>query len=192
MGHAIIMRHPFRWHRIGVDQNHILFVWLDAWANTLEQLLNNKVDGFAIVNYEMLLLAQDEISQEIPVTIRNSCISQMNKTQVVNQRRRRLEFHENISTTTSNYLNLTWNEELTWNMCVKDEQCRSCMDELAPLISEFGYSFNQSNLFKPEIFEYSSSKFLYSSSNLPSKKLVKQMKSLAEKYIEHQKLSQSE
>jgi len=171
--HAIVMRHPFHWHLNDVKNTDKPIIWLDVWANVLEQLLEGNIENFAVVNYELLVLAPDAVSKNLQDMILDSC-----SVQTSNQRRQ-LHMHNDVDS--HKYIRPIHKEMMTWNECRQNKDCKSFMLELAPIISQFGYSFHANKLYQRS---KTGRNILFSSQNLPDLNLVKKMKNLAMKYTQ--------
>jgi len=185
--HAIIMRHPLRWFKEGIREINLPIIWLDVWSHTLEQILEKDIQNFAVINYEMMVTAPNEVLPELHDMITMECLS--------GRRASEIENHDNLAKygVTPGPIT-TWDskedffdeqnivrEKSLWFKCNRDAHCRELMNELSPYMSKFGYSWDPDNFFLPNELK-PGSKILFSSHNLPSLDFVKKMKSLAWKY----------
>merc|ERR1719232_1497850 len=136
------MRHPFRWHQNNVKEKYVLFVWLDVWAHIFEIFARQEIEAFVIINYEVLLSATNEVSQEITQTINNACFPSINES--LSRQRRRLELHKRDK---SSYVKLKKTEIKRWDLCKEQIECKNLMEDLSPIISEFGYTWDMENPF---------------------------------------------
>jgi len=176
------MRHPFCWSPLVQSTRRkpfeFLFIWLDVWTNILELLASQQIESFAIINYEVLVYSKEQYSKEISVMIKNSCHHQVRKTHI--QDRRKLEFHRRKNDTS--FINLKKAVLERWKYCEKISECHDLMNNLGPIMLDFGYTWNKT---KPFLLSRSvnTSTLLFSSQNRPSQTLVKKMKALLSKYV---------
>jgi len=171
--HVIIMTHPFRWeHKDNhhMDKLSLLFVWLDVWTHTFEAL--QQIQSFAVINYEMLLSSSsNNTSYDLHTSIENSCFPDTPSEQLQPYQQNVLDAKQGDT------------EVFLWEFCAQDNECRSLMDDLTPIISQFGYSWNSTNPFSPSYVESSTSNLLFSPNNLPTTQLLQEMKALVNEYI---------
>jgi len=163
--HAILMQHPFGWkprfkQRI-FDQP---IIWLDTWVYTLEMLLKNEIKSFAVVNYEMLLLKPRDVLNELGFQIQESCPFSD-----------KIELNKEVITT-----NERMDDVDSFKKCEEIQYCRNVMNDLSPLISEFGYSWDKYSYFQPNKLD---SNILFSPQKLPSHQLLTELKTVLKKYI---------
>jgi len=176
---AIIMRHPLLARGQGLRAFELPLIWLDTWTHTLEQILEGKIESFAVVNYEMLLLEKDDLSQELSTIIKNSCPYQEDERRYF----RRLNFREKEFTPDFTFDNLSYLEKHFWKSCSIRGDCVKAMNEMKPIMYEFGYIWNMEKYFEPKKVESGGSKILFSAQKLPSSQLVKNMRKLVDKYF---------
>jgi hypothetical protein len=170
--HVITMTHPFRWGINDMDKLSLLFVWLDVWTHTLEILALEEIQSFAVLNYEILPSSLNRnTSQELDTIIENSCFPDAQWEQL------------HIFQQTNVADNVQQTDTELWNSCENNTECHSLMDDLTPIISQFGYSWNKDNPFSPSYVENSTSNLLFSSKNVPKPQLLQTMKALVSKYI---------
>jgi len=178
--HVIVMRHPFVWtppkHITEQVANPGLFFltqWLNVWAHVLEQLSKEQVYSFAVVQYETLVERSDELSQELSDLIQKDCAIDLHH--ATTPENRRLHLHKAQS---SKYLIPTNGTLTRWNLCEQSIECLELMDQLVPIISQLGYSWDKDAYFN----ETDGSGFLFTATKLPPRKMVERMKELDEKY----------
>lgn len=176
--HAIIVRHPLLGRGHAIRANLLPFIWLDTWTHTLDLLLQGKIESYAVVNYEMLLLEPEAVSKELSSMLIDSCPYQAN--------RRRLNFKDETFSHNKDYTyeNLNFKEAQFWDACKKNLECFELMNDLRPLMAKFGYAMNEDKYFDPRrVVKAHGSKLLFSPDKTPSIWLVKHMKKLVDKYI---------
>lgn len=174
--HAIVMKHPLLWRGRRIKLVDLPIIWLDTWANTLDLLFRGKIESFAVVNFEILKQETNEITKELSSMITDSCPYYTNQA-------RRLSSHVRSFNPKFNYDVLDLYEKDYWDRCERMKECNDIMNDLTPLMSEFGYTWDRNNFFEPNRIAKGGSYILFSSHNLPSPQLVKQMKEMVDKYI---------
>jgi hypothetical protein len=202
--HTIIVRHPLEWHDLsvlgeGATQLDTLYIWLHVWAHTLNLLHSGAIKSFAVVNYEALVRYKSEITDTLGMQIQEDCLvtssndnGSSNNPRMGNSRhhhgrvRRRLELHDQGDL--SEYRSMGDQALELQKHCQHDDQCRNLMEDLTPLIKEFGYHWpaEDSDFYQAPS---SSSHILFSSASqktIPNVSLVSQLNALVSKY-QHKK-----
>ena len=180
--HVIVMRHPFAAHPydwtphypdvLSYEAKSLLFVWLDIWTHLLEQLAEGRVAKHIVLQYEAMLGLWEQTSAETSTLIREGCNV---KNPEISKRKRRLEYHNDFTLPTEK---VSTRKKMVKHQsaCVEHNTCLSLMNDLAPIILEFGYSWDISVFFQPK------RPVLFSFKNQPAHQLVQHMKSLVSKY----------
>lgn len=196
--HVIVMGHPLTGHSFPDDlYNRIIrrapsgmatiLAWVQTWAYILEQLFNGMVESYAVVNFENLIVEQDEVKQELASLVPRGCSEQANKNidnkkndhhqfDMSRQRRRRLHLHKTAEVTKF-LVPKPEKMEIMFD-CEKDPKCHEMMKKLEPLLPHFGYTFDKDQIFRKAESSQGRS-ILFSSDHPPPERLVRQLKVLA-------------
>lgn len=156
-------------------------VWWNVWTHVLQQLSQNMVESFVVVQYETLIQQPYRVSRELSSYIHTQCgpldtngdggISSHENHQ---RRRRRLNLHANI-TDSSKYL-VSRAAIHAFTKCRRNERCNQFLSKASNILQQdFGYHWNPRIKLQPS----GESTLLFTSDKLPSMELVQRMKDVA-------------